>query len=62
MVTGDDATGGETKEMVAPLMVAGRTEGDGPSGATSHGVVMGFMGLDVGAKKEGDSEFCSQCP
>ena len=43
---------GETHEVIAPLGIPSQSEGNGPSSAGSHRVVMFFMHLDVGSKLE----------
>ena len=37
---------------MTPLTITGRTHADGASGAGVHGVVVIFVGLDVGAEFE----------
>ena len=47
-------SGGEGHEPMGPLCAAGRAQTDGSGGSGSHGVVMRFVGLDVGAEFDAD--------
>ena len=44
----DGITGAEIEKVMTPLTITGRTHADGASGASIHGVIVIFMGLNVG--------------
>jgi hypothetical protein len=50
MISVQEASGGEAKEIVLPLFVADGAKSKGTSGLALKGVVMGFVRLRVGAK------------